>query len=36
MYVLPDQVELLTPAWVEEARRFLEREVAVRKPGPFS
>jgi ectoine hydroxylase-related dioxygenase (phytanoyl-CoA dioxygenase family) len=36
MYVLPDQAELLTPAWVDEARRFLEREVASRKPGPFS
>ena len=39
MYTLPHQFEFLSEAWLSEARRFLEREIAVRKgrlAGPFS
>jgi hypothetical protein len=39
MYTLPRQVELLSDAWIDEARTFLQREVAARRDrlaGPFS
>jgi ectoine hydroxylase-related dioxygenase (phytanoyl-CoA dioxygenase family) len=31
MYTLPHQCEFLSDAWLDEARRFLEREVGMRK-----
>jgi len=31
MYVLPGRFEFLSDAWLEEARKFLERECATRK-----
>jgi ectoine hydroxylase-related dioxygenase (phytanoyl-CoA dioxygenase family) len=39
MYTLPHQVELLSDEWLDQARSFLEREVAQRRDrfaGPFS
>src|SRR3954470_11362596 len=36
MFTLPGQVELLDDAWLEVARRFLEREVPAARPGPFT
>ena len=39
MYTLPRQVELMSDAWLEEAKKFLQREVALRRDrlaGPFS
>lgn len=39
MYTLPHQVELLSDGWLEEARTFLQREIAARRDrfaGPFS
>lgn len=36
MFTLPGQVELLDDAWLDRARRFLERELPVAKPQPFT
>ncbi|HTX48945.1 MAG TPA: hypothetical protein VME40_06090, partial [Caulobacteraceae bacterium] len=40
MYTLPDRFEFLSDAWIDEARRFLERAVEQRKDdlggAPFS
>ncbi|MGH6971059.1 MAG: hypothetical protein ACREEQ_05555, partial [Caulobacteraceae bacterium] len=40
MYALPDRFEFLSDAWLDEARRFLERAVEQRKEAltgcPFS
>ena len=39
MYALPHQFEFFSDAWLEEARAYLEREVAARRDrlgGPFS
>jgi hypothetical protein len=36
MFTLPGQVELLDDAWLEVARRFLEREIPAAGPAPFT
>ena len=38
MYTLPDRFEFLSDAWIDEARRFLERACEQRKAelAPFS
>jgi hypothetical protein len=36
MFTLPGQVQLLDDAWVEKARKLLERELAAAKPTPFT
>jgi ectoine hydroxylase-related dioxygenase (phytanoyl-CoA dioxygenase family) len=36
MFTLPGQVQLLDDAWLEKARRFLERELPVASPQPFT
>ena len=39
MYTLPHQFELVSDAWLDEARVYLQREVAARRDrlgGPFS
>jgi ectoine hydroxylase-related dioxygenase (phytanoyl-CoA dioxygenase family) len=36
MFTLPGQVELLDDAWLDAARRFLEREVPAEGPSPFT
>jgi ectoine hydroxylase-related dioxygenase (phytanoyl-CoA dioxygenase family) len=36
MYTLPGQVELLDDAWLDRARRFLERELPAARPAAFS
>jgi len=36
MFTLPGQVELLDDAWLDRARRFLERELVAANPGPFT
>lgn len=36
MFTLPGQVELLDDAWLDRARRFLERELPAANPQPFT
>ena len=36
MHTLPDQFELLSDAWLDEARAFLAREAATARVAPFS
>jgi hypothetical protein len=36
MFTLPGQVELLDDAWLDRARRFLEREIPAASPAPFT
>ncbi len=36
MYTLPGQVELLDDAWIDRARRFLEKELPAAAPAAFS
>jgi ectoine hydroxylase-related dioxygenase (phytanoyl-CoA dioxygenase family) len=36
MYTLPQQCEFLSDEWIEEAERFLNKEIKQRAPEPFS
>ena len=36
MFTLPGQVQLLDDDWLDRARRFLERELPLAKPKPFT
>lgn len=36
MYTLPHQIEFLSDGWLDQARHFLERELAARSVAPFS